>query len=1140
VLARNAFGAPTQVADTHGVVSEIRYDSFGREYQRQDDTGAWRWEGPQSCESINCPDGARYRIEERVAGGGRSYTYYDILQRPIRTSTVGFDGDLIHKDTEYDYLGRVKRVSNPYRDGDTVYWTESRYDIMGRTTKLIQADGTTGQTVSYNGWEKTITNALGHSKVETRNAQGELVKVKDNLGGTIEYSYDAYGNLLSATTDAPDTTPVTVRMCYDELDRKVAMHDPDKGGFAGNADMRCSSIKSANPPSGWWTYQYNALGELREQRDTKGQRRVMTYDALGRQKTRTDYQANDGDPDNERVEAHTRWHYDGNLSNSSDPGELGNLTYVIQSFGRISEECIPGNYCQILAYDRLGRPSGTFTFHPDNEDTGYVSDTGYMTSVQYDSIGRPYVEQDSMQGLVGTRSGIHRRYNAYGYVTDIIDLASGDVLQQVLSRDAWGNIIQEKRDNGYTTTYWYDEHFGRLTRQRAANGGGGEFPIQDIRYDWDAVGNLNWRHNENVNKDNGGTTETFCYDGLNRLINARRGPEVQDCIGFSEQDIRYDGRGNITYKHDVGTYDYGSNAGPHAVTRAGDDHYTYDANGNQVSGAGRTLKYNSHDKPIKISNDDHITRFEYGPDRSRFRRTDESVQNGVSVIKTTTYLGNVERIESSNSNTITWRRTVAGTVYITETSRYYQRQGETEVHFLYQDHLGSTDVITDRLGNIVQSMSFDAWGQRRDAVTWDPVTDVVKQSFNTRRTNQGFTGHEQVDELGLIHMNGRVYDPKLGRFLQADPFIQSPGNTQSYNRYSYLWNNPLNATDPSGYFLKKLWDDIRPFVGVIVGAMLAAWCPFCTAHIWGMAFAGAVTGAAAAAANGGDILRGALTGAVSAAVFAGIGSAFDQAGRVGGVGHVSAHATAGGVLSVLQGGKFGHGFVSAGLTKAANVNRIMAGDTAPNAVATRVLAAGLLGGTLSEATGGKFKNGAATAAFTWALSQGAQRASNARNRGGESSGNSCTVPLECASAQDQTAAEALSVANPKSIKDNLEYGGYIYRTEDGTYGYTSPLAGTETGFSPSSAAGLVPEGAVIVGDYHTHGDYSIVDSNGRIVRTGDPTRDHFNSDNFSTGDYRGIKADAGGNRAYRGYLGTPSGVFKAYDPVGNREYIINP
>ena len=66
-------------------------------------------------------------------------------------------------------------------------------------------------------------------------------------------------------------------------------------------------------------------------------------------------------------------------------------------------------------------------------------------------------------------------------------------------------------------------------------------------------------------------------------------------------------------------------------------------------------------------------------------------------------------------------------------------------------------------------------------------------------TSDGFTGHEMLDDFGLIHMSGRVYDPQIGRFLSADPLVQAPDNSQSYNRYSYVWNNPLSMVDPSGY-----------------------------------------------------------------------------------------------------------------------------------------------------------------------------------------------------------------------------------------------------------------------------------------------------------------------------------------------------
>jgi RHS repeat-associated protein len=86
-------------------------------------------------------------------------------------------------------------------------------------------------------------------------------------------------------------------------------------------------------------------------------------------------------------------------------------------------------------------------------------------------------------------------------------------------------------------------------------------------------------------------------------------------------------------------------------------------------------------------------------------------------------------------------------------------------------------------------------GNRRNAQTWTYTNMPI--SFGTTR---GFTMHEHLDEFKLINMNGRVYDPLVGRFISPDPFVQLPDYSQSYNRYSYAFNNPLRFSDPSGFF----------------------------------------------------------------------------------------------------------------------------------------------------------------------------------------------------------------------------------------------------------------------------------------------------------------------------------------------------
>ncbi|MCP4989504.1 MAG: hypothetical protein GY928_26660, partial [Colwellia sp.] len=228
---------------------------------------------------------------------------------------------------------------------------------------------------------------------------------------------------------------------------------------------------------------------------------------------------------------------------------------------------------------------------------------------------------------------------------------------------------------------------------------------------------------------------------------------------------------------------------------------------------------------------------------------------------------------------------------------------------------------------------------------------------------RGFTNHEMLDDVDIIHMNGRIYDGRLGRFLQADPHIQDPSNSQSLNRYSYVINNPLSYTDPTGYnFLKKIWNKIRPFVGIIVAVVASIVC----AGTCAPALIGALAGAAGAAANGGNIIQGAVIGAFSAGAFGEVGSTLNGGdfGSAAYFGKVAVHGIVGGMMSVMQGGKFGHGFASAGVTQsfAKAIDTI---DKGNNGISVgRSIAAAVVGGTASTLSGGKFANGAMTGAFS--------------------------------------------------------------------------------------------------------------------------------------------------------------------------------
>lgn len=267
-----------------------------------------------------------------------------------------------------------------------------------------------------------------------------------------------------------------------------------------------------------------------------------------------------------------------------------------------------------------------------------------------------------------------------------------------------------------------------------------------------------------------------------------------------------------------------------------------------------------------------------------------------------------------------------------------------------------------------------------------------QQSFDTTHTTHGFTGHEGADKVGLIHMNGRMYDPVLGRFIQADSIVQDPYDPQSLNRYAYVLNNPLTATDPSGNISFK---NGLKLVAAIVITVYTAGAASGTLSIFGFTATTTAGGLATVAAGGalaGAITggaKGALTGAFTAAAFFGVGEAFtnignaqslaqagdvtqglSKAGLTAGqtVAKIAAHGAVGGAMGVLQGGKFGHGFVTAGLNESLSGKIGQIGNTGG-----QVAASAILGGTTSSLVGGKFANGAITAAFATAFSNIASR-----------------------------------------------------------------------------------------------------------------------------------------------------------------------
>ncbi len=508
-------------------------------------------------------------------------------------------------------------------------------------------------------------------------------------------------------------------------------------------------------------------------------------------------------------------------------------------------------YKRTQSHEALGYPSTAETVPGTGTDTHHEKAT-------YDQFDRPFQFFDASRTEARFDfNGVRYAYNAHGHMERLQDAAGtwdgqgkftpNATYRTVTAMDARGNVTAETLGNGVKRTRAFDGRTGRLlgieAGKSSANG------LQDLAYRWDALGNLKSRTS---GEGASALAGAFGYDKLNRLESHRVG-------SGPAMSVAYDGYGNIRSRTGVGTYAYGADSGgtgrPHAVasvTPEGDNparvDYAYDANGSNVSSSdGRTIAYAAFGKATSIAKGSRTSAFAHGPDRARFKRVDT---DGGGNPTTTLYLGGVEKITYPDG-TVTVRRRIGGTAIEVEGPAVGSCEADA-VRYVLRDHLGSVDGLANAQGALVQPMSFAAWGARRDPGDWTGLAGAAAAAFDGCATTRGFTGHEMLDAVGAVHMNGRIYDPALGRFLRADPFVQFPANLQSHNRYSYALNNPLAHTDPSGHFLKGL---IRPLASIAI----SVWLP--GAGLW--------TGTGLFAANGvgGKFANRALTGAAFSQAF---------------------------------------------------------------------------------------------------------------------------------------------------------------------------------------------------------------------------------------------------------------------------------
>lgn len=655
--------------------------------------------------------------------------------------------------TSTDYLDRWDRSIwqkvQQLTVNDTTWTVRREFDAAGRLSKNYVPYQTGGSDNGYTllGYDavnrvtaESLYRAGGVPDRTTGYAySGYVVTRTDPLGHATTRTTSAWGDLVRVADAANGQTNYQ----WDAFGLlKQATDAANNVVSQASYNVRGMRTQLADVDLGTWSYTPNALGEVVSQSDAKSQVTTFTFDALGRPSTRTE------------AEGTSIWTW-GASSASRNIGRLQSMTG-------------PG-YGESYTYDSLGRPATRSI----TSDATYQFDYAYNTLGQLDALTYP-------TSTAGVRFKAKFGYTG-GYLSSVQDYTgnfNGPVLWNLNLMDARFNAVSETYGNGL----WLQNAFDPLTgvpTTRKSGTGGLDSNVQNLSYAWDTAGNLTSRTDLRQS-----LTESFSYDALDRLTQAS-GPGTQLLT------LAFDAIGNITSKSGVGSYTY-SPTKKHAVTSAGGTAYTYDANGNLITRGGAAVGWTSYNLPSSIGDPSgYSSQFSYAPDRSRWRQ----VSTYTGATETTIYVGGLLEKLTAQSTTY-WKHiipTASGQVQVVRRS-----DGSNETLYIATDHLGSTDVVMNAAGTIVARESFAAYGTRRSS-SWQGSPSPAEWQSIADNTRRGYTGHEHLDSIMLIHMNGRAYDPVIGRFLSADPYVDGADTTQGWNRYSYVQNGPLGAFDPSGY-----------------------------------------------------------------------------------------------------------------------------------------------------------------------------------------------------------------------------------------------------------------------------------------------------------------------------------------------------
>jgi RHS repeat-associated protein len=737
---------PIVVEDPNGIKTTWTHDSFGRTVQET------RADGSTDFTTTRTPTGGpggnwwALHTETHAWMLGDSGADLDSLGRTVRSWTMAPAGmGVMTCDDSNACAPNAKIEENVV------------YDFLGRVQRRSKphvVGDATGATIA--------------TKYEYDNL-GRVVSVEAPWGATTKHSYK--GNTV--TTNGPGTSSTSVNdawgrptkimdgllhttgYAYAHFGGLLTVTPPGNTPITTERDAFGRVIAETDPDRGLTAIAYDGFGERVRVIDGE-HTEFYDYDVLGRMVVKTD------------DVGQTIWHYD-------DPQK---------GLGRLSAVVNPDGITRSYTYQGLGQ-AGVGQIHSVQLTAGADSLT---TTLDYDAYGR--LMTITSPPALGQAFRVRRAYDDNGNllsVKDDVNLSS-PAYWELKQINGAGQTTQEQMNGGsLVTTRSYSPD--KSTLEHILTTGNSTTKVQDLAYTYDDRLNMKSRIDGLQLVVGMPLGEHFTHDALDRLTcswldsSCKPGPGVTcPC----NQGVTYKDNGNIDAKSDAGQYAYDPDH-PHAAQFVGDSEYGYDHVGNQTTRPSLTVEYTPFDLPSKYTTSDGVETFlEYDGEQTRVRKTtkfDETLYFGD--YERVTHAGLVEHRYSVRSD----ERVVA---IVTRKSQDPVGSPGTRA-YLHVDHVGSVEKLTDASGTILERRSYDAFGAKRNP-DW---TSNVAPAMST--TTAGYTGHEDEEGLGLVNMKGRIYDPRIARFLSTDPLVSHPGFSQSWNPYSYVMNSPLKFVDPTGF-----------------------------------------------------------------------------------------------------------------------------------------------------------------------------------------------------------------------------------------------------------------------------------------------------------------------------------------------------